>query len=137
MKKLLSLGIFWLSVVCLNAQTSEWTFHMDLWQNPYVVSHYYNVKPFSKEHFDLMRPLIKLYADAGEKVNAASIIHKPWDGQTYDAFESMVPWRLSFQYFDQVSNSFRFLEAKPGETVYKEFQTNILQDFARYLKAKG
>ena len=28
---------------------------------------------------------------------------------------SMVPWRLSFQYFDQASNSFKYLNAKPGE----------------------
>ena len=39
-----------------------------------------------------MRPLMKLYADAGGKVITASIMHKPWNGQTYDAFESMVTW---------------------------------------------
>ena len=155
---------------------SEWAFHLDLWQNPYAVSRYYNVEPFSKEHFDLMRPLMKLYADAGGKVITASIMHKPWNGQTYDAFESMVtwlkkadgtwyfdytvfdkwvefmidlgvkkqiscysmvPWRLSFQYFDQASNSFKFLEAKPGEAAYEEFWINMLQDFAKHLKAKG
>lgn len=33
----------------------------------------------------------------------------------------MVPWRLSFQYFDQASNSFKFLDAKPGEVAYEEF----------------
>ena len=136
---------------------SEWAFHLDLWQNPYAVSRYYNVEPFSKEHFELMRPLMKLYADAGGKVITASIMHKPWNGQTYDAFESMVtwlkkadgtwyfdytvfdkwvqfmmdlgvkkqiscysmvPWRLSFQYLDQASNSFKFLNAKPGEPAY-------------------
>ena len=155
---------------------SEWAFHLDLWQNPYAVSRYYNVEPFSKEHFDLMRPLMKLYADSGGKVITASIMHKPWNGQTYDAFESMVtwlkkadgtwyfdytvfdkwvefmidlgvkkqiscysmvPWRLSFQYFDQASNSFKFLEAKPGEAAYEEFWINMLQDFAKHLKAKG
>ena len=35
---------------------------------------------------------MKLYADAGGKVITASIMHKPWNGQTYDAFESMVTW---------------------------------------------
>ena len=49
---------------------------------------------------------------------------------------SMVPWRLSFQYFDQASNSFKFLEAKPGEAAYEEFWINMLQDFAKHLKAK-
>lgn len=155
---------------------SEWAFHLDLWQNPYAVARYYNVEPFSNEHFELMRPLMKLYADAGGKAITASIMHKPWNGQTYDAFESMVtwlkkadgtwyfdytvfdkwvefmmslgvkkqiscysmvPWRLSFQYFDQASNSFKFLDAKPGEAAYEEFWINMLQDFARHLKAKG
>ena len=45
----------------------------------------------------------KLYADAGGKVITASIMHKPWNGQTYDAFESMVTWlkkRMEPEYFD-------------------------------------
>lgn len=49
----------------------------------------------------------------------------------------MVPWRLSFQYFDQASNSFKFLDAKPGEVAYEEFWMNMLQDFSKHLKAKG
>ena len=155
---------------------SEWAFHLDLWQNPYAVARYYGVEPFSEEHFDLMRPLMKLYADAGGKVITTSIMHKPWNGQTYDAFESMVtwlkkadgtwyfdytvfdkwvefmmsigvrkqiscfsmvPWRLSFQYFDQASNSFKYLNAKPGEAAYEEFWITMLKSFAQHLKAKG
>ena len=155
---------------------SEWAFHLDLWQNPYAVARYYNVEPFSKEHFDYMRPLMKLYADAGGKVITASIIHKPWNGQTYDYFESMVtwlkkadgtwyydftvfdkwvefmmsvgvtkqvncysmvPWKLSFQYLDQASNSFKFLNAKPGDAAYAEFWGGMLNAFAKHLKEKG
>lgn len=67
-------------------------FHLDLWQNPFAVSRYYGVEPFSKEHFELMRPIMKEYAEAGGKVITASIMHKPWNGQTYDPFESMVTW---------------------------------------------
>lgn len=155
---------------------SEWAFHLDLWQNPYAVARYYGVEPFSDKHFELMRPLMKLYADAGGKVITASIMHKPWNGQTYDAFESMVtwlkkadgawyfdytvfdkwvefmmstgvrkqiscfsmvPWRLSFQYFDQASNSFKYLNAKPGEAAYEEFWITMLKSFAQHLKKKG
>ncbi len=155
---------------------SEWAFHLDLWQNPYAVSRYYKVEPFSKEHFDIMRPLMKIYADAGGKAITASIMHKPWNGQTYDPFESMVtwlkkadgtwyfdytvfdkwvefmmslgvkkqiscysmvPWRLSFQYFDQASNSFKFFNSKPGEPAYEAFWMNMLTDFAKHLKEKG
>ena len=154
----------------------EWAFHLDLWQNPYAVSRYYNVEPFSQEHFDLMRPIMKRYAEAGGKVITASIMHKPWNGQTYDPFESMVtwmkkadgtwwfdytvfdkwvefmmscgvkkeincysmvPWRLSFQYFDQASNQFKFFNGKPGEPAYEEFWMRMLKSFAEHLKEKG
>ena len=154
----------------------DWAFHLDLWQNPYAVSRYYNVEPFSKEHFDLMLPIMKRYADAGGKVITASIMHKPWNGQTFDPFESMVtwmkkadgtwwfdytvfdkwvefmmslgikkeigcfsmvPWRLSFQYFDQASNQFKYFTGKPGEPEYEEFWTRMLKSFALHLKEKG
>ena len=154
----------------------DWAFHLDLWQNPYAVSRYYNVEPFSEEHFDLMRPIMKRYADAGGKVITASIMHKPWNGQTFDPFESMVtwmkkadgswwfdytvfdkwvefmmsmgvkkeigcfsmvPWRLSFQYFDQASNQFKYFTGKPGEPEYEEFWTRMLKSFALHLKEKG
>lgn len=156
--------------------STEWAFHLDLWQNPYAEARYYNVEPFSKEHFDRMRPDMQNYVDAGGKVITASIMHKPWNGQTYDPFESMVtwlkkadgtwyfdytvfdkwveymmslgvkkqincysmvPWRLSFQYFDQASNSFKYLDAKPGEAAYDEFWGNLLTSFAKHLKEKG
>lgn len=155
---------------------NKWTFHLDLWQNPYAVARYYNVEPFTQAHFDLMRPLMKLYADAGGKVITTSIMHKPWNGQTYDPFESMVtwlkkadgtwyfdytvfdkwvefmmsvgvtkeiccysmvPWRLSFQYLDQASNSFKELEAKPGEAAYEALWMTMLKSFAQHLKEKG
>ena len=156
--------------------STEWAFHLDLWQNPYAEARYYNVEPFSKEHFDRMRPDMQNYVDAGGKVITASIMHKPWNGQTYDPFESMVtwlkkadgtwyfdytvfdkwveymmslgvekqincysmvPWKLSFQYFDQASNSFKYLDAKPGEPAYDEFWGNMLTSFAKHLKEKG
>ena len=156
--------------------STEWAFHLDLWQNPYAEARYYNVEPFSKEHFDRMRPDMQNYVDAGGKVITASIMHKPWNGQTYDPFDSMVtwlkkadgtwyfdytvfdkwveymmslgvkkqincysmvPWRLSFQYFDQASNSFKYLDAKPGEAAYDEFWGNMLTSFAKHLKEKG
>ncbi len=71
---------------------SQWQFHLDLWQNPFAVARYYQTGLWTKEHFEAMRPVMKALADAGQKVITASIMHKPWNGQTYDAFESMVTW---------------------------------------------
>ena len=53
----------------------DWKFHLDLWQNPYAVARYYDVPLWSKEHFDAMRPLMKMLANAGQRAITASIMH--------------------------------------------------------------
>ena len=90
-------------------QPKDWTFHLDLWQNPYAVARYFNVPLWSQEHFDRMRPLMKMYAEAGGKVITASIIQHPWNSQTEDPFESMVvkmknvdgQWTYDYTVFDR------------------------------------
>ena len=87
---------------------SEWAFHLDLWQNPYAVARYFNVPLWSKEHFDRMRPVMKMLAEAGEKVITCSVIQHPWNCQTYDPFESMISkmkqvdgsWKYDYTVFD-------------------------------------
>ena len=68
----------------------QWTTNLDLWQNPYAVARYYKVPLWSKEHFDAMRPIMKMLADAGQYSITTSIMHKPWNGQTEDHYDSMV-----------------------------------------------
>ncbi|MCQ2143089.1 MAG: DUF4091 domain-containing protein, partial [Bacteroidales bacterium] len=88
---------------------SEWSFHLDLWQNPYAVARYYDVPLWSKEHFDAMRPTMEMYAAAGGKVITASIIQQPWNCQTYAPFESMIAkmkridgsWSYDYEVFDR------------------------------------
>lgn len=88
---------------------SQWSFHLDLWQNPYAVARYFEVPLWSQQHFDLMRPIMKLLAAAGQKVITCSVINKPWNGQTFDPFESMVgktkeldgTWRYDYTVFDR------------------------------------
>ncbi|MDO5570115.1 MAG: DUF6067 family protein [Bacteroidales bacterium] len=155
---------------------ADWKFHLDLWQNPYATARYYGVEPFSDEHFSKMKADMEHYANAGGKSITVSLMHKPWNGQTYDPFESMVtwmkkadgswmydfttfdkwvefmmsvgvtksincysmvPWALSFQYFDQASNSFKYLKSKPGEKEYDIFWGSMLTAFAKHLKEKG
>ncbi len=90
-------------------EPSDWKFHLDLWQNPYSVARYYNVELWSKEHFDLMRPVMKILADAGQKSVTATILDRPWNGQTYDPFGSMVvktrnadgSWSYDYTVFDR------------------------------------
>lgn len=90
-------------------EPSEWAFHLDLWQNPYSVARYHGVELWSEEHFKAMEPVMKLLADAGQKVVTATLIDRPWNGQTEDAFGSMVKktrfadghWEYDFEDFDR------------------------------------
>ncbi|MCD7720798.1 MAG: DUF4091 domain-containing protein [Prevotellaceae bacterium] len=50
---------------------------------------------------------------------------------------SMIPWRLSFEYFDQATNSLQELSCAPGEEAYDDFWGGMLRELARHLEAKG
>lgn len=154
----------------------DWSFRLDLWQNPYAVARFYGLAPWSDEHLEAMRPVMQILADAGQKIITASIMHKPWGGQTEDYFESMVmriktlegkwiydyavfdkwvdfmmklginqqincytmiPWDLSFRYFDQASDSFQVIRADVGSPEYIAYWQPFLADFVRHLKEKG
>lgn len=153
-----------------------WAFRLDLWQNPYAVARYHQVPLWSEAHFEAMRPVMEILAQSGQKIITASIMHKPWGGQTEDYFESMVmciktldgrwvydyavfdkwvefmmsigikgqincytmiPWDLSFQYFDQATNSLQAVKAEVGTPEYVDYWKPFLTDFARHLKEKG
>lgn len=155
---------------------SEWAYHLDLWQSPYAVARYYQVPLWSQEHLDAMRPLMKRLADAGQKIITATLMHKPWNGQTEDYFDtmvtwikradgtwafdytifdrwvefmmsvgidkqincySMVPWELSFQYYDQATNSLKYVKTQPGEQAYEDMWVAMLSSFSKHLKEKG
>lgn len=72
---------------------TEWKFHLDLWQNPYAVARVHNVKPWSSEHIELLKPVMKRLADAGQKVITVSLNKRPWNGQTFDPFGAMIDWK--------------------------------------------
>ena len=86
----------------------DWTFHLDLWQNPYSVARYENVPLWSEAHFEAMRPVMRMLAEAGQKSVTATIMNRPWNGQTEDAFGSMVTkirridgsWLYDYTIFD-------------------------------------
>ncbi|MBP6065344.1 glycoside hydrolase domain-containing protein [Bacteroides sp.] len=155
---------------------AEWSYHLDLWQNPFAVARYYQVPLWSEAHFNAMRPTMKRLADAGQKIITASIMHKPWGGQTHDYFEtmvtwmkksdgtwafdytifdqwvtfmmgvgidqqincySMIPWKLSFKYFDQATNSMKTIDTAPGKPEYNEMWRAMLASFSTHLRQKG
>lgn len=70
---------------------SEWQYHLDLWQHPAAVARTQNVELWSDAHFEAMKPLYKMLADAGQKVITATVNKDPWV-QTYDKYEDMILW---------------------------------------------
>lgn len=158
-------------------EPKDWKFHLDLWQNPYAVARFHNVKPWSEEHFKKLKQELTPYAQAGGKSITASIMYQPWGGQTYDYFNSMVmwvkkldgswafdfavfdkwvefmqkevgvtqqincysmvPWKLSFQYFDQATNQLQTTETKTDTEEYRQMWGAMLKAFAQHLKEKG
>ena len=154
----------------------EWTFHLDLWQNPFAEARYYGTPLWSDAHLEAMRPSMEMLAAAGQKVITASIMHKPWNGQTEDHFDSMVtwvkkidgtwdfsftvfdrwvefmmscgidsqincytmiPWALTFAYYDEATNRMQSVRTAPGEATYEEMWVAMLKAFSQHLREKG
>jgi hypothetical protein len=87
---------------------ADWAFHLDLWQHPFAVARYHDVPLWSDEHWALLRPILTRLADAGQKILTTTITHRPWNQQTFDAYESMIPftrnvdgsWSYDYSLFD-------------------------------------
>lgn len=84
-------------------------FYLDLWQQPYSVSRYYGVEPWSDEHLELMRPYMEKLARAGQKAVSVILFYEPWGEQSNDKFEPMVAttrladgsWMFDYKVFDR------------------------------------
>jgi hypothetical protein len=74
---------------------SEWSFHLDLWQNVFTPADYAGVQYWSEEHLEVLRPMMKRLADAGQKVITTTIMYMPWGRNmsgTTSNFTSMITW---------------------------------------------
>lgn len=71
---------------------AQWTYWLDLWQNPYALARYHGVEPWSPAHRAVLEPHLRLLADAGQKCVTTTIVYRPWGTQTYDPYDSMVEW---------------------------------------------
>lgn len=71
---------------------SQWIYHLDLWQHPSAVARVHNLEVWSDAHFGKMKPVMKMLADAGQKVITATLNKDPWNNQCYDAYADMIVW---------------------------------------------
>jgi hypothetical protein len=87
----------------------DWSYRLDLWQNPWVIAEYYKVKPWSDEHKALLKKHMKLYADAGGKYITTYAVHSPWADNSYMIEGNMIEWirkkngvwKFDYNIFDQ------------------------------------
>jgi hypothetical protein len=88
---------------------ADWTYHLDIWQNPFASARVHDLELWSEEHFTAMEPLYLMLAGAGQKCITTSIVHRPWGGQSLDHFGSMVKhtrkedgsWDFDYSIFDK------------------------------------
>ena len=74
------------------AKPTEWIYHLDLWQHPSAVARTEGVELWSDEHFEAMRPVMTMLAEAGQKVITATLNRDPWRYQCFDDYEPMIYW---------------------------------------------
>jgi hypothetical protein len=71
----------------------KWKYDLDLWQSPDPVAKIHDVKLWSDEHYNLMRPYFTMLANAGQKSITAIIIEQPWgSGHVYFKDPTLVTW---------------------------------------------
>ena len=88
---------------------SEWAYHLDLWQHPSAVARVHDLEMWSDAHFDKMRPLMKMLADAGQKVITTTLNIDPWNNQCFDPYSDMIictknadqTWSFDYSVFDK------------------------------------
>ncbi len=71
---------------------AAWSYHLDLWQHPAAVARVEGCERWSDTHFGHLRPLVRLLADAGQKVVTATLNKDPWNHQCFDAYDDMIRW---------------------------------------------
>jgi hypothetical protein len=87
--------VFPISVEVLNVTlpaVASWVYHHDHWQNPWAVSRYYGVTPWSQSHWNYLQPLLQMAQQGGQKVITTTLNKDPWGSPTYDAFGTMIVW---------------------------------------------
>ncbi len=87
---------------------AEWTFYLNIWQDPAAVARWAKVPLWSEEHWKLLEAYARDLAAHGEKSITTSILHDPWRSQTGNVFPSMVEWRFPGEWQVGQESKFQF-----------------------------
>lgn len=87
----------------------DWSYRLDLWQNPWVLAWDNHLEPWSAEHKMLLKKHLKLYADAGGKYITTYAVNSPWSHNSYSIEGGMIEsvkkkdgsWKFDYKIFDE------------------------------------
>lgn len=94
-------------------EPKDWKYYLDLWQHPWASARVAGAKPFTRAHYQAMRPVWELLATAGQKAITTTLVDWPWNHQCRDAYGSMIgrqkvkvegegeQWRFDYSIFDE------------------------------------
>lgn len=77
---------------------SDWSFYLNIWQDPSGVARAHQVEVWSEEHWALLEDYAKNFVAHGMDVITASIVYDPWDSQTGYPYHTMVEWNYPGEY---------------------------------------
>jgi len=118
----------------------DWKFRLDLWQNPFIVSTYNGVKPFSAQHIALLKQHLRLYADAGGKFITANAVPNVWADETYQSLIEWIKkkdgrWKFDYHFFDEYVQLAMDLGIDKAITIYSPIPYG--EAFRYYEEATG
>jgi Glycoside hydrolase 123, catalytic domain/Glycoside hydrolase 123 N-terminal domain len=86
----------------------DYSFYLNLWQDPNGVARAHKVKLWSEEHWRLLSLYGENLADHGEKSIMTAVIHDPWNAQTGYEFPTMVEWKYPGEWKTKEASGFQW-----------------------------
>jgi len=102
---------FDLQVEVLPAELSEpwdWSFYLNVWQDPSGVARAHKVKVWSEEHWKILEKYAVNFAEHGMKSIMTSIVYDPWKSQSGYPFDTMVEWKYPGEFKAGGTNRFEW-----------------------------
>lgn len=101
-------------------------------------------EPWGDQSYDKFSPMIETTLKADSTWSYDYRVFDKWVNmmadcgidQQIDCY-SMVPWDMTFRYWDQAKNDYSYLKATTSDSSYVTLWTNFLTSFAAHLRQKG
>ncbi len=124
---------------------ADYHFRLNMWQQPYALSRWLKVEPWSEEHWAALRPYMQLLARGGQKTITTILFYEPWGEQSNDKFLPQVKsikkkdgtWQYDYTVFDRyvellhdcgISHDIQCFSMVPWDMQFRYFDEATGQD---------